>query len=133
MSEEHQLPSDSDDDDEDYVPGGADSDPVSEVESEGDVESGPEDENDENKRDIGQRKGTRKSVKRKGKNSRCKKTVDNKSKLSEEENGEKEEGKEKKELTEEEEKKRADSLWADFMKDTGTNIAYPYSYWIHSQ
>ncbi|EFN78166.1 craniofacial development protein 1 [Harpegnathos saltator] len=118
MSEEHQLPSDSDDDDEDYVPDGADSDPVSEVESEGDVESGPEDENDENKRDVGRRKNTRKSIKRKGKNSKRKRTLDNKSKVSEEENGEKEECKEKKELTEEEEKKRADSLWADFMKDT---------------
>ncbi|XP_032675412.1 craniofacial development protein 1 [Odontomachus brunneus] len=116
MSEEHQLPSDSDDDDEDYVPDGADSDPVSEVESEGDVESGPEDENDENKRDIGQKKGTRKSTKRRGK--KRKKTLDNKSKISEEENGEKEECEEKKKLTEEEEKKRADSLWADFMKDT---------------
>ncbi|XP_014485377.1 PREDICTED: craniofacial development protein 1 [Dinoponera quadriceps] len=118
MSEEHQLPSDSDDDDEDYVPDGADSDPVSEVESEGDVESGPEDENDENKRDTGRRKGTRRSAKRKGKSSKRKKTLDNKSKISEEENGGKEECNEKKELTEEEEKKRADSLWADFMKDT---------------
>ncbi|EGI68186.1 Craniofacial development protein 1 [Acromyrmex echinatior] len=61
MSEEHQLPSDSDEDDEDYVPDGADSDPVSEVESEGDIESGPEDENDENKRE------TRKKEKKKSK------------------------------------------------------------------
>ncbi|GAB1866171.1 Craniofacial development protein 1 [Camponotus japonicus] len=98
MSKEHQLPSDSDEDDEDYVPDRVDSDIVSEVESEGDVESSPEDENDENKREIGQQK-------------------ENKSKVSEEEK-EVEECKETKELTEEEEKKRADSLWADFMKDT---------------
>ncbi|EZA60287.1 Craniofacial development protein [Ooceraea biroi] len=56
MSEEHQLPSDSDEDDEDYVPNGTDIDLVSEVESEGDVESSPEDENDENKRQTGPKK-----------------------------------------------------------------------------
>ncbi|EFN70955.1 Craniofacial development protein 1 [Camponotus floridanus] len=115
MSKEHQLPSDSDEDDEDYVPDRVDSDVVSEVESEGDVESSPEDENDENKRETGQQKGkkrskVRRSVKRK-------KIIENKSKVSEDEK-EVEECKETKELTEEEEKKRADSLWADFMKDT---------------
>lgn len=115
MSEEHQLPSDSDEDDEDYVPDGADSDPVSEVESEGDIESGPEDENDENKRETGQKKGTKRSKDRRSKKTKRRKTLEK----SEEGSKDEEECKEKKELTEEEEKKRADSLWADFMKDTG--------------
>lgn len=115
MSEEHQLPSDSDEDDEDYVPNGADSDPVSEVESEGDIESGPEDENDENKRETGQKKGTKRSKGRRSKKTKRRKTLEK----SEEGSKDEEECKEKKELTEEEEKKRADSLWADFMKDTG--------------
>ncbi|XP_012229400.1 craniofacial development protein 1 [Linepithema humile] len=115
MSEEHQLPSDSDEDDEDYVPDGAESDPVSEVESEGDVESGPEDENDENKRETGRKKGAKRSKGRR-KITKCRRTLE-KSKVSEE-SKEEEESKETKELTEEEEKKRADSLWADFMKDT---------------
>lgn len=117
MSEEHQLPSDSDEDDEDYVPDGADSDPVSEVESEGDVESSPEDENDENKRETGQKGGTKRSKSRKSKKTKHR-TLE-KSKVSEERGEKEEECKEKEELTEEEEKKRADSLWADFMKDTG--------------
>jgi hypothetical protein len=112
MTEEHQLPSDSDEDDEDYVPNGADSEPVSEIESDGDVES-PEDENDENKRQTGRKK---RSKNRKNKNS---KHVRTKPKASEDESKEEEECKAKKELTEEEEKKKADSLWADFMKDTG--------------
>ncbi|XP_072754159.1 craniofacial development protein 1 [Anoplolepis gracilipes] len=116
MSEEHQLPSDSDEDDEDYVPDGVDSDVVSEVESEGDVESSPEDENDENKRETGLKKGKKRSKSRKGIKRR--KIIENKSKVSEEESKEAEECPETKELTEEEEKKRADSLWADFMKDT---------------
>lgn len=116
MSEEHQLPSDSDEDDEDYVPDGADSDPVSEVESEGDIESGPEDENDENKRETG-RKDAKRSKGRKSKKAKRRRTLE-KSKVSEEESKQEEECKEEKQLTEEEEKKRADSLWADFMKDT---------------
>ncbi|XP_076686005.1 yeti isoform X1 [Andrena cerasifolii] len=117
MTEEHQLPSDSDEDDEDYVPDGADSEPVSEVESEGDAESGPEDENDENKRET-----TKKRGRQSGKGARSKVKKRRKSgknvKDEREEKEEKEESAEKKKLTEEEEKKRADSLWADFMKDT---------------
>ncbi|KAL0127191.1 hypothetical protein PUN28_005465 [Cardiocondyla obscurior] len=124
MSEEHQLPSDSDEDDEDYVPDGVDSDPVSEVESEGDAESGPEDENDENKRETKRKKGTKRSKSQKNKRAKCKRTLD-KVKVSEEENKEEEKCKEKKELTEEEEKKRADSLWADFMKDTAVEKSKP--------
>ncbi|XP_071566137.1 craniofacial development protein 1 [Temnothorax nylanderi] len=124
MSEEHQLPSDSDEDDEDYVPDGADCDPVSEVESEGEIESGPEDENDENKRDTGRKRGTKRSKGRKSKKAKHRRTLD-KSKVSEEGSKEEEECKEKKELTEEEEKKRADSLWADFMKDTAVAKTKP--------
>lgn len=121
MTEEHQLPSDSDEDDEDYVPDGADSEPVSEVESEGDAESGPEDENDENKRESTKKKGKKRSKTGKAKSSKRRRTgrtgtdgADEKEEDEEQEN----ESKEKKKLTEEEEKKRADSLWADFMKDT---------------
>ncbi|KAK2579857.1 hypothetical protein KPH14_007540 [Odynerus spinipes] len=123
MSKEHQLPSDSDDDDEDYVPDGADNEPVSEADSEGEVESGPEDENDENKRETdkktskkrGKQTDKDKSTKRRKRTKRKLKDTDE-SKEAEEENESKDA--EKKELTEEEEKKRADSLWADFMKDT---------------
>lgn len=132
MAEEHELPSDSDEDDEDYVPNGTDNDPLSEVESEGDVESSPEDENDENKRQIGRKKRSKSCRNKTSKRMRIK------PKASEDESKEEEECKAKKELTEEEEKKRADSLWADFMKDTG--IAYHNIYnansalnniWIH--
>ncbi|XP_011304183.1 craniofacial development protein 1 [Fopius arisanus] len=112
MSEEHQLPSDSDEDDEDYVPDGAD-EPVSEAESEGDAESGPEDENNENEqltRNKGKKRGRRskKISKRRKHFGPGDEIVVN------------EETKETSALTEEEEKKRADTLWADFMKDTGT-------------
>ncbi|XP_024880619.1 craniofacial development protein 1 [Temnothorax curvispinosus] len=124
MSEEHQLPSDSDEDDEDYVPDGADCDPVSEVESEGEIESGPEDENDENKRDTGRKRGTKRSKGRKSKKAKHRRTLDG-GRTLEEGSKEEEECKEKKELTEEEEKKRADSLWADFMKDTAVGKSKP--------
>ncbi|XP_017757098.1 PREDICTED: craniofacial development protein 1 [Eufriesea mexicana] len=127
MTEEHQLPSDSDEDDEDYVPGGADSEPVSEIESEGDAESSPEDENDENKRETTKKRGRKKkkSIKSKiKKRGRSKKKVADEVNEKEEEEGEDEEeeqgSREKKQLTEKEEKERADSLWADFMKDTAT-------------
>nr|XP_003704642.1 PREDICTED: craniofacial development protein 1 [Megachile rotundata] len=120
MTEEHQLPSDSDEDDEDYVPDGVDSEPVSEVESEGDAESGPEDENDENKRETTKKAGTKRNkvTKSKSKKHRRGKKLKKSEEKEEEEEEEKEESKETKKLTEEEEKKRADSLWADFMKDT---------------
>ncbi|XP_057321407.1 craniofacial development protein 1 [Microplitis mediator] len=115
MSEEHQLPSDSDEDDEDYVPDGAEQ-AGSEAESEGEIEedSGAEDENDENEQvSKKQKKRGRKGNKSKG-NKRKKiesKDVDNE---------DEEDKSEKKIVSEEEEKLRADSLWADFMKDTGT-------------
>lgn len=118
MTEEHQLPSDSDEDDEDYVPDGADSDLVSEVESEGDAESGPEDENDENKKETIKKKGIKKkNISKSKKHRRTGKKLKNEDEEKEKEE-EEEDSKEKKQLTEEEEKKRADSLWADFMKDT---------------
>lgn len=129
MSKEHQLPSDSDEDDEDYVPDGADNEPVSEVDSEGEVESGPEEENDENKRET-DKKATKKRGRQAAKNKSTKRRKRTKRKLKDEEepkedeNNEVEEA-EKKELTEEEEKKRADSLWADFMKDTATAVPKP--------
>ncbi|CAD6203436.1 GSCOCG00009761001-RA-CDS [Cotesia congregata] len=115
MSEEHQLPSDSDEDDEDYVPEGAE--PVgSEAESEGEIEdeSGPEDENDENE----QNSKKQKKRGRKGKKNKAhkRKKIESKDIESEDE----EEKNETKVISEEEEKVRADSLWADFMKDTGT-------------
>lgn len=110
------MPSDSDDDDEDYVPDGTENEPVSEIESEGDAESGPDEENDENKKVITNR-GKKRNKGAKFKGRKRKKTL---SKCDEEEDKEKNKKEEKKELTEEEEKKRADSLWADFMKDTGT-------------
>uniref|UniRef100_V9IH49 Craniofacial development protein 1 n=1 Tax=Apis cerana TaxID=7461 RepID=V9IH49_APICE len=120
MTEEHQLPSDSDEDDEDYIPDGADSEPVSEVESEGDAESGPEDENDENQRETTKKRGRKKNkvIKSKIRKRRRRKKVTEDKDDEKEEKQQKEESIEKKELTEEEEKKRADSLWADFMKDT---------------
>ena len=107
MSKELELPSDSEDDDEDYVPEGADSNPGSEVESDGDVESGPE-ENDENVAESKKGKSNgRKQKKGRKKQKRAAEEVQEESKI------------EKAELSEEQEKKRADSLWADFMKDTG--------------
>ncbi|XP_076170094.1 yeti isoform X2 [Ptiloglossa arizonensis] len=118
MTEEQQLPSDSDVDDEDYVPDGADSEPVSEVESEGDAESGPEDENDENKRETIKKRRRKRNKVTKSKVKKYRRTGRNTKDESEEEEEHEEKSKEKKDLTEEEQKKKADSLWADFMKDT---------------
>ncbi|XP_017879642.1 craniofacial development protein 1 isoform X2 [Ceratina calcarata] len=104
MTEEHRLPSDSDEDDEDYVPEAVDS--VSEAESEGEAESDPEAGN----ADVGNKNKCRSKHKRKTKRRRVEiKSADDDVRKEED-----------KKLTEEEEKKRADSLWADFMKDTGT-------------
>lgn len=118
MSQEHELSrSSDDDDDEDYVPQGKDCESVSEVESEGDVESAPEDENDENKVIINKGKSKKPTKREKSKQSRKRK------KLSIEKDGpegtEVDEAPETKILTEEEEKKKADLLWADFTKDAG--------------
>lgn len=124
MTEEHQLPSDSDEDDEDYVPDGADSEPVSEVESEGDAESGPEDENDENRRETTKKRGRRSSKGAKSKVKKRRKSGKNVKNEGEEKEEKEKESAEKKKLTEEEEKKRADSLWADFMKDTGEQFKF---------
>ncbi|XP_043289919.1 craniofacial development protein 1 [Venturia canescens] len=118
MSQEHELSSGSDDDDEDYVPAGEDCESVSEVESEGDAESAPEDENDENKVVMVKGKSKKLNTRDKSKKGRRKKKklfigkdspeIPDTNDVS------------KKILTEEEEKKKADLLWADFKKDTGT-------------
>ncbi|XP_026669085.1 craniofacial development protein 1 isoform X1 [Ceratina calcarata] len=106
MTEEHRLPSDSDEDDEDYVPEAVDS--VSEAESEGEAESDPEAGN----ADVGNKNKCRSKHKRKTKRRRVEiKSADDDVRKEED-----------KKLTEEEEKKRADSLWADFMKDTGKDL-----------
>ncbi|XP_012284434.1 craniofacial development protein 1 [Orussus abietinus] len=114
MSKEHDLPSDSDEDDEDYVPENAEDEPVSEAESEGEAESGPEDENNENEKVSNKKGRKRRKGAVAGKNRRRKDEV----KKTVEEDEEEVKSDDKKALTEEEEKKRADSLWADFMKDT---------------
>ncbi|KAG7187854.1 hypothetical protein KM043_016888 [Ampulex compressa] len=119
MSKEHELPSDSDEDDEDYVPDGADGEPLSEVESEGEAESGPEDENDENKKESVKEKGRKRSKVSKSKGRKRRRALNDKTKEKNKEEDVDDEIEDKKELTEEEEKKRADNLWADFMKDTG--------------
>ncbi|XP_012259652.2 craniofacial development protein 1 [Athalia rosae] len=119
MSKEYDLPSDSDDDDEDYVPKGVDSEAGSEVESEGEMESSPEDENDENLKNSerGRGLGRKRGCKRTSKTNKRQKLETVRDEISREDSKEMED---KKHLTEEEEKKRADSLWADFMKDTST-------------
>lgn len=127
MSEEHQLPSDSDEDDEDYVPDGAEQ-AGSEAESEGEIEedSGAEDENDENEQvSKKQKKRGRKGNKSKGSK---RKKIESKDVDDEDE----EDKSEKKIVSEEEEKLRADSLWADFMKDTGKIIILKLTdnFWI---
>lgn len=105
--EQKDFPSSSDDSDDDYNPGGEDSDFPSEVDSEGEEEncqlSGNEDE------EVGRkRKGRRK----KGKIKRSRKMDANESEDPKPKENQKE-------LSQEEEKKRADSLWANFSKDVG--------------
>ncbi|XP_046606873.1 craniofacial development protein 1 isoform X1 [Neodiprion virginianus] len=122
MSNEHELPSDSDDDDEDYIPDGADNEAGSEVESEGEIESGPEDENDENlkvsDKHKGKGKGTKRGLKNQNKSTKRLRNVGEGKQESNDSQEQTEENEAKKKLSEEDEKKRADSLWADFMKDT---------------
>ncbi|KAF7995490.1 hypothetical protein HCN44_006597 [Aphidius gifuensis] len=126
MSEKHELPSDTDDDDdEDYVPEGAE-EPVSEAESEGDVESGPDDENNENKQLTKNNTKKRRNNKQKSNNLKRKKIEVNSNDADDDDDDDNDN--ETKELTEEEEKKRADLLWADFMKgseDTTTTTPKP--------
>ncbi|KAK0172957.1 hypothetical protein PV328_006216 [Microctonus aethiopoides] len=116
MSKEHELPSDSDEDDEDYVPDGGEI--LSEVESEGEAESGPEEENNENIQVSKIKSGKR--GKSGNKSKAKKKKVEAEDKVDDNNDDDDDEKEKKKVLTEEEEKKKADSLWADFMSDTGT-------------
>lgn len=112
MTEEHRLPSDSDEDDEDYVPEAVIS--ASEAESEGEEEEEAEVSGAENDEEKPGKRSARRKAKTKG--SRRKAGKKSTSRNDVKEKAEKDE--EEKKLTEEEEKKRADSLWADFMKDT---------------
>lgn len=120
--DERELPSDSDESDGDYVPSGADSDPPSEEESEGN-------EGDENYQGQSDTEESAESGKRKHKKScgKKKKRVKSgrkriqKSTVKEPET-EEEISEEQKVLTEEEEKKKADSLWSAFLKDTGGSV-----------
>ncbi|XP_015610304.1 craniofacial development protein 1 [Cephus cinctus] len=115
MSREHELPSDSDEDDEDYIPDKAENDPVSEVDSEDDAESGAENENDENQ-EGGKIKKKKRGAVSKGKGRNRKRKLEESSTKGKEKEID-EVPVEKKQLSEEEERKKADSLWADFMKD----------------
>ncbi|GLG97156.1 Craniofacial development protein 1 [Gryllus bimaculatus] len=122
--EEPNLLSDSDDSDEDYVPPGAEGNLPSEVESEGDDEDPSEsDEEDPNskKRKKGQ-KASKKKARKKGRKSTQKEDVNTEEKDDDTDNNE---SNDKKVLSEEEEKKRADSLWADFMSDTKSSKPQP--------
>ncbi|XP_049859583.1 craniofacial development protein 1 [Schistocerca gregaria] len=113
--DQRELPSDSDESDEDYVPSGAESNPPSEEESDENEEAN-EGASEEEPEEKGKRKRSSKKLKTKtAKRLRRKKWAPE---------NEKEEVKETLEernvLTEEEEKKKADSLWSDFLKDTGS-------------
>lgn len=100
---ERELNSDDDTSDEEYVPGGGDCEQLSEEENDGDPEDACNSEEDsENKN---------RKRKTKIKTKKCKKSK------REAEEREPEE-KPKIELNEEDLKKKTDSLWADFLKDT---------------
>lgn len=103
-AENNMYESDGDTSDEDYVPGGEDCAQLSEVESDGDAED-PINSDSET--------ANTKHRKRKGKT----KAKSNK-KQRIEEPVEENQPEEEKQLTEEEQKKKTDSLWADFLKDT---------------
>ena len=120
MSEKHELPSDSDEGDEDYVPEEQDS--VSEIESEGDVEASPNEDNNECQTDTNVRKRRKRCKNIKSKVSKRKHKHENPVAHDKEEHTE--DATKEKIVNEEEEKKKADSLWADFMKDTGKFRTY---------
>ncbi|XP_069701252.1 craniofacial development protein 1 [Periplaneta americana] len=120
--DERELTSDSDESDEDYVPSGAESNPPSEEESDGVEEENDQDGSDDE--DVDTRKRKRKNIK--GKKKKKIKSGRKRSHQSEVQETEVEEkNEEEKILTEEEEKKKADSLWSDFLKDTGGSINRP--------
>lgn len=105
------LPEDSDSSDEDYVPGAKPEEQVSEVESDGD----PEDPLSDTENGTPSSKGKKRKKQTKSARKRNK-TSENR---IEDVNRQKENEDNKEEETEEEKKKRADSLWASFKKDTG--------------
>ncbi|XP_034249859.1 craniofacial development protein 1 [Thrips palmi] len=116
--DDRDLPSDSDSSDEDFVPGGADSDLPSED------DSGPDDaeleaggSGDDESKAKGRKRTTKGKPGNKRKRSKKNSVQEVVDEIKTEE--EKELAIEKEKLTEEEEKKKADSLWADFMKDVG--------------
>ncbi|XP_021937840.1 craniofacial development protein 1 isoform X2 [Zootermopsis nevadensis] len=116
--DERELPSDSDESDEDYVP--CESNPPSEEESEGDEENYQEQSDIEDAVETGKRKHKKSHGKKKKRVKAGRKLIQQstvkeaevKKKTSEEQNV----------LTEEQEKKKADSLWSDFLKDTGSSV-----------
>lgn len=115
--DQRELPSDSDESDEDYVPSGAESNPPSEEESDGNEEA-----NEDASEEEPEEKGKRKRSSKKLKNKTAKRFRRNKlaAKINVEEQEVREAPEEQNALTEEEEKKKADSLWSDFLKDTGS-------------
>uniref|UniRef100_A0A1B6KAI7 Craniofacial development protein 1 n=1 Tax=Graphocephala atropunctata TaxID=36148 RepID=A0A1B6KAI7_9HEMI len=109
MSNQQDLPSDSDDSDVDFKLSDEESLP-SEEDSDGSVEEPVLDNEEEQNTSTGKRK--KKQIKRR-------KKIKKKDAFGEENgnDGDKEESEEVKKLTAEEEKKKTDSLWNDFMKD----------------
>lgn len=110
--EDEEYPSDSDQSDEDYNPDGHNSDVPSEVDSDGDAESG----DDEVAKSKGSKTGKRK---RKAQPSNVKR----KSQRVQDVEPEPEET--KPENDEEAEKRHADALWADFLSDTKESAPDP--------
>lgn len=114
MNDEHDLPSDSDDSDVDFVPEGLDSSL-----SEEDTDENVEDETSEKKRKEEKTKRKKKSSDRKRKKIKASgKNKENDDDPDEDDDEAVDEDQQKKTLlSAEEEKKKSDALWADFMKD----------------
>uniref|UniRef100_A0A0K8T9N8 Craniofacial development protein 1 n=1 Tax=Lygus hesperus TaxID=30085 RepID=A0A0K8T9N8_LYGHE len=111
LEEENNMPSDSDSDDDDYVPTGA-GEALSEEESGNESNDEEGGDNGEGTEGAGKRKKSQKKPRKSRK--KIKPVLDEK---------ENEEEKPSEELSFEEKKKRASSLWEDFMKDVGTPVA----------
>lgn len=120
--DERELPSDSDESDEDYAPSGAESNAPSEEESEGDEENYQEQSDTEESTESGKRKHRNARGKKKKKVKTGRKCVQRAVPETEEVTSQ-----EQKVVTEEEEKKRADSVWSDFLKDTGCSVNHSKS------
>ncbi|XP_026274087.1 craniofacial development protein 1 [Frankliniella occidentalis] len=117
------LPSDSDSSDEDFVPDGADSDLPSEEESgpeDADLEAGAGSGDEDSKP-----KGRKRAAKGKGGNKKKRTKKNSVKDVVDEVQAEEEKAlaAEEEKLTVEQEKKKADSLWADFMKDVGGPVS----------